>query len=67
MKGKDENYQNLNEGYDNAGAYVALDEFREGFNAALAKENIFRRYATVINLPSAEGKIQAVSSTGTTD
>ncbi len=34
MKGKDENYQNLNEGYDNVGAYVAPDEFREGFNTA---------------------------------
>mgnify|MGYP000864551201 FL=1 len=31
------------------------------------KENIFRRFATVINLSSAEGKIQAVSSTGTAD
>ncbi len=66
-EGKDVNYQNLNEGYDNVGAYVAPDEFREGFNTALAKENIFRRFATVINLSSAEGKIQAVSSTGTAD
>lgn len=64
MKGKEENNQNLSEGFDNAGAYVAPDEFREGFNTALAKENIFRRFATVINLSSAEGKIQAVSSTG---
>ena len=67
MKGKEENNQNLSEGFDNAGAYVAPDEFREGFNTALAKENIFRRFATVINLSSAEGKIQAVSSTGTAD
>ena len=64
MKGKEENNQNLSEGFDNAGAYVAPDEFREGFNTALAKENIFRRFATVINLSSAEGKNQAVSSTG---
>jgi predicted phage gp36 major capsid-like protein len=67
MKGKEENNQNLSEGFDNVGAYVAPDEFREGFNTALAKENIFRRFATVINLSSAEGKIQAVSSTGTAD
>ncbi|WP_407643156.1 phage major capsid protein [Clostridium prolinivorans] len=67
MKGKEENNQNLSEGFDNAGAYVAPDEFREGFNTALAKVNIFRRFATVINLSSAEGKIQAVSSTGTAD
>lgn len=67
MKGKEENNQNLSEGFDNAGAYVAPDEFREGFNTALAKENIFRRFVTVINLSSAEGKIQAVSSTGTAD
>lgn len=67
MKGKEENNQNLSEGFDNAGAYVAPDEFREGFNTALAKENIFRRFATVINLSSAEGKIQAVSSKGTAD
>lgn len=33
----------------------------------MAKVNIFRRFATVINLSSAEGKIQAVSSTGTAD
>ena len=67
MKGKEENNQNLSEGFDNVGAYVAPDEFREGFNTALAKENVFRRFATVINLSSAEGKIQAVSSTGTAD
>jgi len=67
MKGKEENNQNLSEGFDNAGAYVAPDEFGEGFNTALAKENIFRRFATVINLSSAEGKIQAVSSKGTAD
>lgn len=67
MKGKEENNQNLSEGFDNVGAYVAPDEFREGFNTTLAKENIFRRFATVINLSSAEGKIQAVSSTGTAD
>lgn len=67
MKGKDDNYQNLNEGFDDAGAYVTPDEFRENLSAALAKENLFRRFATVINLSSAEGMIQAVTSTGTAD
>jgi hypothetical protein len=48
MKGKEENNQNLSEGFDNAGAYVAPDEFREGFNTALAKENIFLSLAKTL-------------------
>ncbi|MFZ2540093.1 MAG: phage major capsid protein [Oscillospiraceae bacterium] len=67
MRGKKENYLSMGEGYDDAGAYTAPDEFRVNFTAALAKENLFRRLATVVNLSSAEGTIQAVSSTGTAD
>lgn len=67
MRGNDESHQNLNEGFDDAGSSITPFEFRETLNLALAKENLFRRFATVMSLTTAEGTIQAVTSTGTAD
>jgi len=67
MRGNNESRQNLVEGYDDTGSYLAPSEFSENFNLALAKENLFRRYGTVINLSSPDGTIQATTSTGTAE
>lgn len=49
---------------DGNGGYTAPEEFVSDFNAALERENLFRRYATVIDMSAPDGKIQAVASTG---
>ena len=67
MRGNDESRQNLNEGFDDAGSSITPFEFRETLNQALAKENLFRRFATTISLTEAGGTIQAVTSTSTAD
>jgi HK97 family phage major capsid protein len=67
MRGNDESRQNLSEGYDDAGSSITPFEFRETLNQALAKENLFRRFATVIRFTEASGIIQAVTSTGTAE
>lgn len=62
--GNVKSYSELAEGTDGTGSYLYRDEFREKFNAALVKDNVFRRLATIIQPTSADDKIQAASSTG---
>lgn len=64
MREKTTSYSELAEGADGTGSCLSPDEFREKFNAALAKDNVFRRLATIIQPASADGTIQAVVSTG---
>ncbi len=63
MKSKTPQFQNIQEGYE-SGSYVLPEESRNKFEAAIAKENLFRRLATVVKLSVSDGMIQAVSSTG---
>ena len=47
------------------GNYIAPPQkFITGFDKALEKENLFRQYATVINLESSEGIVRGIESTG---
>jgi len=64
MRGNTEAYPSMTEGADSSGAYVTPDGFRNQVGTALAKDNLFRRYATVINATAPSGVIQAVASTG---
>jgi HK97 family phage major capsid protein len=65
MRGRKEAYLEMNEGADSStGSYLSPVEFREKFNTALAKDNLFRRLATVVRMSSSDGTIQAVASTG---
>lgn len=64
MRGKTAGYSELAEGADGTGYYLSPDEFREKFNVALVKDNVFRRLATIIQATTTDGKIQAVVSTG---
>lgn len=63
MKGNKADYQSFKEG-EIHGAYIAPEESRQQFIDAIAKENLFRRLATVVNLSTNDGVIQAISSTG---
>lgn len=63
MKREAPDYQDIQEGYE-SGSYVLPEESRNKLVTALAKENLFRRLATVVNLSVSDGMIQAVSSTG---
>ena len=67
MRGKKADLPVLSSKADNSGAYLAPEEFKAKFDKALAKDNVFRRLATVVNTTSPEGTIQAVTSTGTAD
>lgn len=67
MRGNEEKSHNISEGYDESGSLLTPTEFREKLNVALAKMNLFRRFANAINLSSAEGIIHAMASTGTAD
>lgn len=64
MRGNTETHSNLAEGADSTGGYVTPDGFREQVGAALTKDNLFRRYGTVISATAPSGVIQAVASTG---
>lgn len=65
MRGKSIAQNELQSGSDGYDSFILPDDFRAKFNAALAKDNLFRRLATVIQMSSPEGTIQAVTSTGT--
>ncbi len=65
MRGKAVAASELNEGSDGCGSFILPDDFRAKFITALAKDNVFRRLATSIQMSSPEGTIQAVASTGT--
>jgi len=49
---------------DQMGSNQTPDEFKGKFDKALAKDNVFRRLATVVHTTAPEGTIQAVASTG---
>ena len=54
----------LNEGYDSGSdSYIIPVGFSKDYTAALAKENLFRRYGTVVKAPTRDGYIQTVVST----
>ena len=54
----------LAEGTTRQGDYVMPDEFVGAFTAALEKDNLFRRHATVIQATPTTDRIEAVASTG---
>lgn len=54
----------LNKGYDSGSdSYMIPVGFSKDYTAALAKENLFRRYGTVVKAPTQDGYIQTVVST----
>ena len=64
MRGKKDFASDMKEGSDQSGGHILPSDFNERYLKALAKENVFRRLATVIDTSSAEGKIHAVTSIG---
>lgn len=51
----------LNKGYDSGSdSYMIPVGFSKDYTAALAKENLFRRYGTVVKAPTQDGYIQTV-------
>lgn len=54
----------LSEGQDGCGGYIIPRGFKEDYTAALNREDLFRRYATVLSTPLGDGHIQAIASTG---
>lgn len=67
MRGQKADIPTLSNKLDISGAYLTPEEFKAKFDKALAKDNVFRRLATVVNTTSPEGTILAVASTGTAD
>ena len=65
MRGNKDFASDIKEGSDQSGGHILPSDFNEGYLKALAKENVFRILATVIDTSSAEGKIHAVTSIGT--
>lgn len=54
----------LKEGYDEGSdSYMIPIGFNKDYTAALEKENLFRRYGTVVKAPTRDGYIQTVVST----
>ena len=54
----------LKEGYDEGSdSYMIPIGFNKNYTAALEKENLFRRYGTVVKAPTRDGYIQTVVST----
>jgi len=67
MRGKKADLPVLSSKTNDSGDYLTPEEFKAKFDKALAKDNVFRRLATVVNTTSPDGTIQAVTSTGTAD
>ena len=64
LRGKSEDKADLNEGFDSGfNGYVIPNGFSNDYTAALAKENLFRRFGTILKAPTKEGFIQTVTST----
>jgi len=64
VRGKNANKADLSEGFDSSfGGYVYPNGFSNDYTAALAKENLFRRYGTIVQAPTKEGFLQTVTST----
>ena len=55
----------LHEGELGDNIFITPLEFRDNFAAALAKDNLFRRHATVISTTPSDFGIEAITSTGT--
>ena len=56
--------RDLHEGYDvTTGSYMLPQGFSGDYTAALEKEDLFRRYGTVVRTTNGDGKIQTVLST----
>ena len=54
----------LKEGYDEGSdSYMIPVGFNKDYTATLEKENLFRRYGTVVKAPTRDGYIQTVVST----
>ena len=54
----------LAEGVTRQNDYIMPDDFIGEYTAALAKDNLFRRYASVIGAKLTEGTIESTASTG---
>lgn len=67
MRGNIINSPAITDKLDSTGSYPAPDEFKGKFDKALAKDNVFRRLATVVSATSGDGTIHAVASTGTAE
>ena len=67
MRGKKADLPVLSSKTNASGDYLTPEEFKAKFDKALAKDNVFRRLATVVNTTSPDGTIQAVTSTGAAD
>jgi len=67
MRGRNVNLSILVDRSDNYGAYPVPDEFKTKLDRALAKDNVFRRLGTVVRTTLPDGKILAVTSTGTAE
>lgn len=64
LRGRDLQNAALNEGIDGEGQYVIPMEFKARLEASLAEKNLFRKFGTVLELPSSTGKVLATASTG---
>lgn len=67
MRGDLINAAAITDKLDSTGSYPAPEEFKGKFDKALAKDNVFRKLATVVNTTSGDGTIHAVASTGTAE
>ena len=66
VRGKQESSE-MREGLFEDGAYVLPMEFRENFAAALEKDNLFRKHASIVSINKPDFSLEAVASTGTAD
>lgn len=64
MRGQSAAFEEMDEGSDSAGGYYAPAQFTEKFENAMARENIFRRLATIVRTSFTSGKLICVASTG---
>lgn len=67
MRGDIINAATITDKLVSTGSYPAPEEFKGRFDKALAKDNVFRRLAIVVNTTSGDGTIHAVASTGTAE
>ena len=63
MRGGKVNQNDLKDGHIEGGFQLPTDNLKE-FYKAIEKDNVFRRFSTVVSLTKAEGTIHASTSTG---
>lgn len=63
MRGTLVNHDDLKEGQIDGGFQLPSDNLKE-FYKAIEKDNLFRRLATTVHLTKSEGRIHAITSTG---